>query len=75
MFGQLRRCFLVVVLGLASVGVATPASAGMPVIDSANLAQADSGGALLGTTVGGDGSTVHRARAELRAVAKHLPIP
>ena len=40
MFGQLRRCFLVVVLGLASVGVATPASAGMPVIDAANLAQA-----------------------------------
>jgi len=27
-------------LGLASVGVATPASAGMPVIDAANLAQA-----------------------------------
>ena len=40
MFGQLRRCFLVTVLGLASVGVATPASAGMPVIDAANLAQA-----------------------------------
>jgi len=40
MFGQLRRCFLVMLLGLASVGVATPASAGMPVIDAANLAQA-----------------------------------
>jgi type IV secretion system protein VirB5 len=31
---------LTLVLGLASVGVATPASAGMPVIDAANLAQA-----------------------------------
>ena len=40
MFSQLRRGLLVVVLGLASVGVATPASAGMPVIDAANLAQA-----------------------------------
>src|ERR1700690_595624 len=40
MFSQLRRSFLVVVLGLAGVGVATPASAGMPVIDAANLTQA-----------------------------------
>jgi type IV secretion system protein VirB5 len=40
MFSQLRRGFWVVVLGLASVGAATPASAGMPVIDAANLAQA-----------------------------------
>jgi type IV secretion system protein VirB5 len=40
MFSQLRRGFWVVALGLASVGVATPASAGMPVIDAANLAQA-----------------------------------
>src|SRR5450631_951688 len=40
MFSQLRRCFLVVVLGLTSVGGTTPASAGMPVIDAANLAQA-----------------------------------
>jgi type IV secretion system protein VirB5 len=40
MFSQFRRGFLIVVLGLASVGAATPASAGMPVIDAANLAQA-----------------------------------
>jgi type IV secretion system protein VirB5 len=40
MFSQLRRGFWVVVLGLASVGASTPASAGMPVIDAANLAQA-----------------------------------
>jgi type IV secretion system protein VirB5 len=40
MFSQLRRGLLVVVLGLASVGAATPVSAGMPVIDAANLAQA-----------------------------------
>jgi type IV secretion system protein VirB5 len=40
MFNQLRRSFLVAVLGLASIGVAAPASAGMPVIDVANLAQA-----------------------------------
>src|ERR1700675_382666 len=40
MFSPFRRCFLIGALGLASVGVATPASAGMPVIDAANLAQA-----------------------------------
>jgi type IV secretion system protein VirB5 len=40
MFSQLRKSLWVVVLGLASVGAATPASAGMPVIDAANLAQA-----------------------------------
>ena len=40
MFSQLRRSLWALVLGLASVGVATPASAGMPVIDAANLAQA-----------------------------------
>jgi type IV secretion system protein VirB5 len=40
MLSQFRRCFLVGALGLASIGVATPASAGMPVIDAANLAQA-----------------------------------
>jgi type IV secretion system protein VirB5 len=40
MFSQLRRGLLVAVLGLASIGAAMPASAGMPVIDAANLAQA-----------------------------------
>src|SRR4029077_10171623 len=40
MFSQLRKSLWALVLGLASVGVATPASAGMPVIDAANLAQA-----------------------------------
>jgi type IV secretion system protein VirB5 len=40
MFSHCRRSFLIVVLGLASVGAAAPASAGMPVIDVANLAQA-----------------------------------
>jgi type IV secretion system protein VirB5 len=40
MFNQLRRSFLIAVLGLAGVGAAAPASAGMPVIDVANLAQA-----------------------------------
>jgi type IV secretion system protein VirB5 len=40
MFSQLRRSLWALVLGLASVGAATPASAGMPVIDAANLAQA-----------------------------------
>jgi type IV secretion system protein VirB5 len=40
MFSQLRRSLWALVLGLASVGAATSASAGMPVIDAANLAQA-----------------------------------
>ena len=40
MFSHCRRSVLIVVLGLASVGAAAPASAGMPVIDVANLAQA-----------------------------------
>src|SRR6202166_3981190 len=40
MFSHLRRSLLIGVLGLASVGAVTPASAGMPVIDAANLAQA-----------------------------------
>jgi type IV secretion system protein VirB5 len=40
MFKQVRHAFLVLLLGLASLGAATPASAGMPVIDVANLAQA-----------------------------------
>src|ERR1700676_2037088 len=40
MFSQLRKSVFVVVLGLASIGAAAPACAGMPVIDVANLAQA-----------------------------------
>jgi len=40
MFSQLRKSVFVLVLGLASFGAASPASAGMPVIDVANLAQA-----------------------------------
>ncbi len=40
MFNQLRKSICVLVLGLASIGAAAPASAGMPVIDVANLAQA-----------------------------------
>src|SRR5208282_4723149 len=40
MFSQLRKSVLIVVWGLASIGAAAPASAGMPVIDAANLAQA-----------------------------------
>ena len=40
MFNQLRKSVCVLVLGLASIGAAAPASAGMPVIDVANLAQA-----------------------------------
>src|SRR5882762_5359282 len=40
MFSQLRKLVFFVVLGLASIGAAAPASAGMPVIDVANLAQA-----------------------------------
>lgn len=40
MFSHCRRSVLIAVLGLASVGAAAPASAGMPVIDVANLAQA-----------------------------------
>jgi type IV secretion system protein VirB5 len=40
MLSPLRQWFLVGVLGLASLGTATPARAGMPVIDAANLAQA-----------------------------------
>jgi type IV secretion system protein VirB5 len=40
MFSQLRKSVFVVVFGLASIGAAAPASAGMPVIDVANLAQA-----------------------------------
>jgi type IV secretion system protein VirB5 len=40
MFSHCRRSFLITVLGLASIGAAAPASAGMPVIDVANLAQA-----------------------------------
>jgi len=40
MFSQLRQWVVVGVLGLASIGAAAPASAGMPVIDAANLAQA-----------------------------------
>ena len=40
MFKQLRKAVWVLVLGLGSLGAAAPASAGMPVIDVANLAQA-----------------------------------
>jgi type IV secretion system protein VirB5 len=40
MFKQVRHAIFVLLLGLASLGAATPASAGMPVIDVANLAQA-----------------------------------
>ena len=40
MFKQVRHAFFVLLLSLASLGAATPASAGMPVIDVANLAQA-----------------------------------
>jgi type IV secretion system protein VirB5 len=40
MFKQLRKAVWVLVLGLGSFGAAAPASAGMPVIDVANLAQA-----------------------------------
>jgi type IV secretion system protein VirB5 len=40
MWSQLRHWIFVGVLGLGSIGAAAPASAGMPVIDSANLAQA-----------------------------------
>jgi type IV secretion system protein VirB5 len=40
MFNQLRKSVCVLVLGLASIGAAAPASAEMPVIDVANLAQA-----------------------------------
>jgi type IV secretion system protein VirB5 len=40
MFNWIRQSALVLVLGLASLGAAAPASAGMPVIDVANLAQA-----------------------------------
>jgi type IV secretion system protein VirB5 len=40
MYKQVRHVFFVLLLGLASLGAATPASAGMPVIDVANLAQA-----------------------------------
>jgi type IV secretion system protein VirB5 len=40
MFKQGRQAIFVLLLGLASLGAATPASAGMPVIDVANLAQA-----------------------------------
>jgi type IV secretion system protein VirB5 len=40
MFKQVRHAIFVLLLGLASLGAATPANAGMPVIDVANLAQA-----------------------------------
>jgi type IV secretion system protein VirB5 len=40
MFKQARHAIFVLLLGLASLGASTPASAGMPVIDVANLAQA-----------------------------------
>lgn len=40
MFKSMRPVFLVLTLGIASLGAAAPASAGMPVIDVANLAQA-----------------------------------
>jgi type IV secretion system protein VirB5 len=40
MLSQLRQWMLVGVLGLASIAMAAPARAGMPVIDAANLAQA-----------------------------------
>jgi type IV secretion system protein VirB5 len=40
MFSQFRKSVFVVVLGLATIGAAAPACAGMPVIDVANLAQA-----------------------------------
>src|SRR6202451_1600179 len=40
MFKQLRKAVWVLVLGIGSLGAAAPASAGMPVIDAANLAQA-----------------------------------
>jgi type IV secretion system protein VirB5 len=40
MFKQVRHAIFVLLLGLASLGAATPASSGMPVIDVANLAQA-----------------------------------
>jgi type IV secretion system protein VirB5 len=40
MFSHLRQWIFVGVLGLASIGASAPASAGMPVIDAANLAQA-----------------------------------
>src|ERR1700678_430173 len=40
MVSQLRKSVFVAVLGFASIGVAAPASAGMPVIDAANLTQA-----------------------------------
>jgi type IV secretion system protein VirB5 len=40
MFKQLRKTVWILMLGLGSLGAAAPASAGMPVIDVANLAQA-----------------------------------
>jgi type IV secretion system protein VirB5 len=40
MFKQMRSAVFALVLGLSSLGAAAPASAGMPVIDVANLAQA-----------------------------------
>jgi len=40
MFKQARHAIFFLLLGLASLGASTPASAGMPVIDVANLAQA-----------------------------------
>jgi type IV secretion system protein VirB5 len=40
MIKQLRKALWVLVLGLGSLGAAAPATAGMPVIDVANLAQA-----------------------------------
>jgi type IV secretion system protein VirB5 len=40
MFKQLHKAALVLLLGAGSLGAAAPASAGMPVIDVANLAQA-----------------------------------
>jgi type IV secretion system protein VirB5 len=40
MFKQFRKAAWVLVLGIGTLGAAAPASAGMPVIDVANLAQA-----------------------------------
>ena len=59
-----------VVLGLASIGAAAPASAGMPVIDAANLAQAIQEVLSWGQQLQGM-TQQYRAR-RLPATAEHL---